>query len=118
MGRIGGIRFWRVTERNRTHELDPARHRTAIARLVRRWYQRVAVLAGTQDERQPPASPTGKGDAGGPYDAERTSSGLDPFGVTPIPWTPPHPRETFAEKMKRYGIGSWIDEKRHGDGDE
>jgi hypothetical protein len=115
MGRIGGVRFWRVTERNRTHKLDPARHRVAIARLVRRWYARVAVLAGTQDERQPPASPAGNGDAGGSHDAGRRSSGLDPFGVTPKPWSPPRAGETFAEKMKRYGIGSWIDEKRHGD---
>jgi hypothetical protein len=35
--------------------------------------------------------------------------------VTPADWTPPEPGETFRDKLRRYGLGEWIEERDHAD---
>lgn len=112
MGRHGGHRLWRV--RSPRGELDAGKHRRAIARIARRFgtsYPRSlgAEVAGGSTPPEPPVD--GEGGA-----APVPLAPPDPFGVTPLEWTPPPADETFAEKLARYGLGPWIRERTH-DGD-
>ena len=122
MGRLGGIRLWRVTSPSRTHTLDKARHRVAIARLLARWYKPRDLSAaegstpapGTRPlwEDGPPSDHAGDDPASVPSeDATGSPARVEPDSEgTGKPWYDRTP-ETFAEKMKRYGIGEWIDRR-------
>lgn len=112
MGRTGGHRLWRVSMPS-IRPLDVERHRRAVARILRRFAP--TIYAGNGDPASD-GSPGGRGpdpdvQSVGPTPADRSAQ-LDPFGVTPADWTPPSPDETFAEKMRRYGIGRWLEEER------
>jgi hypothetical protein len=54
MGRTGGHRLWRVVSRSVGGALDTARHRLAVARLIKRW----ALSVPTERDREaiPPAT--------------------------------------------------------------
>lgn len=127
MGRHGGHRLWRVT-RPSDRGLDLGKHRRAVARIIRRF-----ALAITQAAPVPPAR---SGDGSSPTDPtappERSGPSI-PAGSPPSsaqadgdpasldegerPWWDkgptyvPVPGETFAEKLRRYGLGQWIEER-------
>lgn len=116
-GRRGGHRLWRVTSSGSSAQpLDRDRHRRAVARIIRRFGSIVArtrSLASDQSERDGPArAPL----PGGPVTLPdgSTVQAPDPFGVTPADWTPAPKGSTFHDRMKRAGIGAWIDEVPHG----
>lgn len=119
-GRSGGHRLWRVGARPspRSHTLDVARHRRAVARMIRRWYGRprrpvpVPVAYASDD---PPAAPP-RSSAQDGSDAPRVTrpEGLDPFGVTPSTWEPAPESMSFGDRLRRAGLGAWIDERDHG----
>jgi hypothetical protein len=120
MGRHGGHRIWRVTARG-TRSLGDGAHRVAVARILRRWYaattQAIAAvprpLWPTASDPTPPVGsdaatvPDGSGNGG------RDSVHPDPFGVKPSDWTPGPEGESFGAKLRRYGLGTWIDERDH-----
>jgi hypothetical protein len=129
MGRRGGHRLWRVTRRSE-RELDPIRHRQAIARLVGRFGSRLATIQAREDVAvpsdgppEPTAAPLPPGGAAVNHESGTDLPGssahvdLDPFLGTPMPprpvVSPPPDGETFGQKLRRYGLGSWIDERSH-----
>lgn len=126
MGRNGGHRLWRVTGRG-ARSLGEGKHRVAVARIIRRWY---AAITEGDHEATPPADDRPRGPAGSPArpsqvvppagprlvpNGSGTGRALtpDPFGVTPSDWQPGPPDESFGEKLRRYGLGPWIDERDH-----
>lgn len=98
MGRTGGHRLWRIRSRIAA-ALDPVRRRIAIARLRARWLTTQA----RDDRGREPTAPA------------EPSTGLWPAPSLHEPDDAyprrADPRETFAEKMRRYGIGGWVDER-------
>ena len=115
MGRHGGIRLWRVTSPSRTHKLDKAKHRTAIARLIARWYKPRDLSAAEGSTEAPGTRPLwDDGPTPSPESVEPAAAPSEDGTHEPDsegkPWYDRTP-ETFAEKMKRYGIGEWIDRR-------
>ena len=120
MGRTGGHRIWRVTARG-TRSLGDGAHRRAVARIARRWGAAITqAVAAVPSPLWPSASdsPTPPPDGS---DARTVPNGSgvgrapqtpDPFGVKPAEWEPGPPDETFGQKLRRYGLGSWIDERK------
>lgn len=56
MGRTGGIRLWRVVS-GVSGALDIARHRRAIARVIKRWYASPVSARAAQDREAAPSVP-------------------------------------------------------------
>lgn len=129
MGRIGGHRLWRVTARA-DRDLDPIRRRSAIARIVGRFgttqaRPSVSVAGPTGDDvgTSPPGAASSPVNHEPSDELEPRSSApmaLDPFLGTPIESPRPAPilaggvdtaGETFGAKLRRYGLGPWIDER-------
>ena len=124
-GRNGRHRLWRVVQRAE-RGMDRARHRIAVARIRRRWpavgivAPRSAAtlpLALSYGDPEPSARPDrlGVGVSGGtpptsgpglPSDRTRTADPDDPYPRRG------DPRETFGERMRRHGLGAWIDERK------
>ena len=117
MGRTGGHRIWRVARRAE-RGMDAVRHRIAVARIRRRW-----PAVGEIARRSATSLPLELSyAASGPDSPDRL--GADPSATDPGPSSPPptgpddpyprrsDPRETFDEKMRRHGLGRWIDERK------
>jgi hypothetical protein len=98
-GRRGGHRLWRVVGApSSAHPLDMGKHRRAVARILRRFG--VAVAAVPPERDRPPARPV-----------------PEPADVSPdvAPRREDHaaPAPSFHERMRRAGIGGWLDERKH-----
>lgn len=119
MGRTGGHRLWRIRSRIGA-ALDPVRRRIAIARLRARWLNTQARADRGSHEPTAPAGPDPLWPAPSLHDPDRTPDPGDLAGAVSLAGGGPgpddpyprrsDPRETFAEKMRRYGIGGWVDE--------
>lgn len=119
MGRTGGHRLWRIRSRIAA-ALDPVRRRIAIARLRARW---LTTQARDDRGREPtaPARPDPLWPAPSLDDPARSPAPGSELGTGELPAVGPEPddpyprrsdpRESFAEKMRRYGIGGWVDER-------
>jgi hypothetical protein len=119
MGRSGGHRLWRTTARS-ARDLGRSPQRRAVARIMRRWYAAITqgdTEADTPDglPDRPTASPPPRPGAPvrGDVVAPNGSATLDPFGVAPSLWEPGPPGESFGAKLRRLGLGPWIDERKH-----
>lgn len=132
MGRHGGHRLWRV-QRAAMRALNPDAHRRAIARMVRRFGAAVSQAvsdghggASGRPTRSPGTRSPGdrvnqaETDAAGTRVSRPMGSPADtaPAGEPDRPWwdtrpsLAPRPDEPFRDKMRRYGIGPWIDEEK------
>lgn len=91
MGRTGGHRLWRAGHSAIRMGLDPARHRRAIARIVRRWWSATAFTRRELEARPVPApdAPGTVGPAGDP---------------------PAAPGPSFGELLRRHGFRPWWDQ--------
>ena len=118
MGRNGRHRIWRVTRRA-GRGMDEIRHRIAVARIRRRW---PAAASSVSADTLPLAlfddpTPPGRGEDHGA--APATPVPDDPSAAPPRqadhPDDPyprrPDPRETFGERLRRHGLGDWIDDR-------
>lgn len=103
MGRHGGMRLWRPTIR--PLELDAAKHRRAVARILGRF--RLATTQARDDRPVERREPT-EGSGGAP-DRLRDDRALDPsvippapdpFGVTPSDWRPAEAGATFRDRLR------------------
>jgi len=119
MGRHGGHRLWRVAARG-ARDLGLSAHRIAVARITRRWYAAtIQAVTGAPQSSRPTAlasadPPLAVGDdVVTPNGSGSSARRIDPFGVEPSEWTPPPPNESFRDKLRRYGLGDWIDEQEH-----
>jgi len=119
MGRHGGHRLWRVTARS-ARDLGADAHRRAVARILRRWGVAITqAVGGAPQSLRPAASssaepPLADGDdVATPNGPGSGAHPIDPFGVEPSGWEPGPPGESFGDKLKRYGLGDWIDERKH-----
>lgn len=121
MGRTGGHRLWRVTGRG-ARQLDDGRHRRAIARIMARFGAMVRTIRSGGTAGMGAAAVTARtgtlwGWSSSTASHHDGSAGLPPADPSPDPeerwWDKPPrieevPGETFAEKMRRYGLGDWI----------
>jgi len=124
MGRIGGIRFWRVSKRSEIR-LDNGRHRLAIARIAGRFHKLLRdVSVAAQGSREAPgtrplwdgAHPSDRASGDPAPESSGAASGPAAPADPPAsedsgkPWYDRTP-ETFHEKMRRHGIGDWIGDR-------
>ena len=104
MGRTGGIRLWRVVS-GVSGALDIARHRRAIARIIKRWYASPVSARAAQDHEAAPSVPLWS-DRPGATERSPAPSQDDPSGVAGessvtvdgnLNHLPSDPRPTFRE---------------------